>query len=116
MAMTERKGFTKVPEFDGSASTFEVWSYKMRGFLQSEPGYRGLLEWIERLATMEEDDHGNRPMSLLRAKMTMHEDMDERGIDAWASERIPELKGADPDTRWLTHRVMDRRALGVAGR
>ena len=44
MAMTERKGFTKVPEFDGSASTFEVWSYKMRGFLQSEPGYRGLLE------------------------------------------------------------------------
>ena len=67
--MVERKAFMKLAEYDGNPIHFDVWAYKMRGFLQTEPEYVPLLSWIERLALLEEDEQGRRPMSLLGSKV-----------------------------------------------
>ena len=40
LRMTERKTFSKVPEYSGDASQFDVWLYKARGFLHQEADYR----------------------------------------------------------------------------
>ena len=63
--LVERKGFAKLAEFDSTPEKFEMWIFKMRGLLQQEPGFRAILEWIHRHATVEEDDEGRRPTTLL---------------------------------------------------
>ena len=81
----------------------------MRGFLETESGFRPLLEWIERIATIEEDDSGQRPLTLLGRRMPSI------GSDPWGTgtegceyeDTIPPIlgklvlsPGADPITRW----------------
>ena len=58
LRMTERKAYQKLEGYNGSTAQFETWAYKLRGFLNSEIGFRPLLEWIERVAILEEDDGG----------------------------------------------------------
>ena len=65
MRMVERKAFQKLESFSGAQAQFETWAFKVRGFLHTEAGFRPLLDWIEKVAMVEEDDHGQRPLTLM---------------------------------------------------
>ena len=75
--MVERKGFQKLDTYAGAPGQFETWSYKYRGFLCTEPGYRPLLEWIEAIATQEENEAGQRPLTLMGERVA------DAGTDPW---------------------------------
>ena len=93
--MIERKAFQKLEAYNGNAAQFDTWSYKLRGFLCTEPGFRPLLEWVERIATMEEDDAGQRPLTMLGVRCPSP------GMDPWLpgtdgsvfQDEIPESLG-----------------------
>ena len=65
LRMVERKSFQKLDAYNGQPNQFENWAYKLKGFLQAEPEFRPLLDWIERVAMIEEDESGQRPLTLL---------------------------------------------------
>ena len=78
--MTERRGFTKVPEFQGRPEAFEDWRFRMRGFLSSEGIFSKLLDWVDKLALADEDEHGNRVNSMVKKRAKRVKE----GSDPWS--------------------------------
>merc|ERR1711884_441995 len=85
LRMIERKGFQKLETYNGSVGQFDTWAYKLKGFMHTEPGFRPLMEWIEHAAMQEENELGQRPMTLLGNRKP------NPGADPW----LPGTEGLD---------------------
>ena len=75
--MIERKGAAKLTEYGGDQAQFELWAYKVRGYLTTEPGYRELFEWIDSVAMMEEKDDEMRLLKLQMSKQRQTDNKEE---------------------------------------